>query len=76
MSSYPNGITQELISAAQQLLFAMAYERHVGPIVIDYETEILKRLQLRRQRQRFGHGDHLHRRGRFGQRLGPYRFVK
>ncbi len=47
MSSYPNGITQELISAAQQLLFAMAYERHVGPIVIDYETEILKRLQLR-----------------------------
>ena len=36
MSSYPNGITQELISAAQQLLFAMAYERHVGPIVIDY----------------------------------------
>ena len=42
MSSYPNGITQELISAAQQLLFAMAYERHVGPIVIDYETEILK----------------------------------
>ena len=47
MSSYPHGYTPKMIAAAEQVLLATAFEQHVRPVVIAYETAILERLQLR-----------------------------
>lgn len=47
MSAYPNGFTAKMIEAAERVLVAQAFEKHVRPVVTAYESEILQRLQLR-----------------------------
>ncbi len=43
----PAAITDAMVACAERVLVTTAFERMIEPIVIGYQTEILKRLQLK-----------------------------
>lgn len=56
MSKLPNGFTPKMIAAAEELFVAKALEETIRPVVVAYEQEILKRLQLRSDPRYAVHG--------------------